>query len=259
MENCSYEYTESRADSLLVRHFTLTESTNREARLYVEHGEYREHLPVLFIADTQSAGRGRMGRSFYSPADTGLYMTLLLEAPEREIFSHLTALAAVAASDAIAELYGIGVSIKWVNDLYLYGRKVAGILAESFTEHMRRFVALGIGINLSTTSFPEDISDKAGALCVGADVYRKRELAVNICQRLLRSCVGDTREEMQKYRERSCVIGRQIRFVQGGEEKHGKAAGIEDDGSLAVLLDGGEKILLSTGEISVFADDGQKW
>ncbi len=259
MKNCRYEYTESRTDSLLVRHFALTDSTNKEARLYVERGEYAAHLPVLFIADAQTAGRGRMGRSFYSPADTGLYMTLLLQAPEDGTFSLLTSLTAVAASDAIDELFGIELKIKWVNDLYLGGRKVAGILAESFTADTRRFVAVGIGINLSTESFPEDIADKAGALCVGDAVTRKNELAVLICQKLLASLGGDTESAMQKYRERSCVIGRMIRFTRGGESLRGEAVDIQNDGSLAVKLTSGEHILLSTGEISVFADDGGEW
>ncbi len=259
MKNCRYEYTESRTDSLLVRYFALTDSTNKEARLYVERGEYAVHLPVLFIADAQTSGRGRMGRSFYSPADTGLYMTLLLQAPEDGTFSLLTSLTAVAASDAIDELFGIEVKIKWVNDLYLGGRKVAGILAESFTADTRRFVAVGIGINLSTERFPEDIADKAGALCIGDGVKLKNELAVLICKNLLAFLGGETAQGMQKYRERSCVIGRMIRFTRGGESLRGEAVDIQNDGSLAVKLTSGEHILLSTGEISVFADDGREW
>ncbi len=259
MENCRYEYTESSSDSLLVRHFALTDSTNKQARLYVERAEYKKHLPVLFIADAQTAGRGRMGRSFYSPADTGLYMTLLLEAPDSGTFSLLTSLTAVAVSDAIGELFDIGVKIKWVNDMYFCGRKVAGILAESFTVGTRRFVAVGIGINLTTESFPEDIADKAGALCVGDGVKRKGELAELICKNLLALLGGDTMHGMQQYRARSCVIGRRIRFTRGGESFSGEAVDIENDGSLAVCLEGGKRILLSTGEISVFADDGKEW
>ena len=127
--------------------YAITDSTNTRAKEYINSGD--EPIPALFIADGQTDGRGRMGRSFYSPEQTGLYATLLFKAPKSEDrLLSLTSLAAVAAAEAIDELLGVSVEIKWVNDLYKNGRKVAGILAESFERYSQRYIALGIGINL---------------------------------------------------------------------------------------------------------------
>ena len=145
--------------------YELTDSTNLQARHYVSELDGKASEPVLFLAHAQTAGRGRLGRSFYSPADTGLYFSLLTSFPEKlEKILSLTALAAVAAAEQIESTFGRRVDIKWVNDLYLDSRKVAGILAESCVADTQRYIILGIGINLSTESFPDDLTIKAGSL-----------------------------------------------------------------------------------------------
>ena len=196
-----------------------------------------------------------MGRSFYSPAGTGLYATLLFAAPESEDrLLSLTSLAAVAAAEAIDELLGVSVEIKWVNDLYKDGRKVAGILAESFERCSQRYIALGIGINLSTSDFPDELASKAGSLS-SQNISRERadELALLFSERLLSFLLlKDTSPVIDAYRKRSCVIGRRISFLYGGKETFGTATGITPLGALTVSLDGGGEITLSTGEISIF-------
>ena len=233
--------------------YAITDSTNTRAKEYIKSGD--EPIPALFIADGQTDGRGRMGRSFYSPEQTGLYATLLFAAPNSEDrLLSLTSLAAVAAAEAIDELLGVSVEIKWVNDLYKNGRKVAGILAESFERYSQRYIALGIGINLSTSDFPEELKEKAGALSTET-IPRERadRLALLFFEKLLGFLeLEDTSPVIDIYRRRSCVIGRRISFIQGGKEIFGTATGITPLGALKVALDGGGEITLSTGEISIF-------
>ena len=240
------------------------DSTNKRAREYAESLAEPLKRAALFVAERQSEGRGRLGRSFFSPASTGLYMTLLFEAPENaDCFSKITALAAVAAREAVAEIFKTELKIKWVNDLYLDGKKVAGILAESFFEGERRYVALGIGINLTTEDFPDDIKGKAGSLASGIEdeelCAMKMALAFSVSQKFLAAIGGaDFSEGMKKYREASCVIGKRIRFSLNGSECEGVAVDITDGGALAVRRDGGDITELGAGEISVFSLDG-KW
>ena len=240
------------------------DSTNKRARIYAEQMSEPPERAALFLAESQSEGRGRLGRSFFSPANTGLYMTLLIPSPKRaESFARLTALTAVATAEAVRNAFAVEPRIKWVNDLYLDGKKVAGILAESFPVGELRYVAVGIGINLTTDEFPEDIHGKAGSLTKGIEsdelCARKTALAFLISKKLLASLEKEeSSEQMKKYRELSCVIGKRISFSLSGEKKEGIAVDINDDGALVVQLGNGQRITLSTGEISVFSLDG-KW
>lgn len=235
--------------------YESTDSTNRRAREYAEGREVCR--PVLFVADSQTDGRGRLGRSFYSPSDTGLYMTLLIPAPENDLFTSLTAITAVVVRRAIYRAMDVSPHIKWVNDLYLDGRKVSGILAESFISDDRCYVALGIGINMTTREFPVDIASVAGAL--KSDGYESGEearahrlaLAFLISRGLIEALGGGDKDAyMEEYRAASCVIGRDIEFTVGGETMSGRAVDITADGALRVMAADGERLLCS-GEISV--------
>ena len=169
-------------------HFECTDSTNMRAREYVKQDG--ANIPALFLADTQTCGRGRLGRSFYSPDAAGLYMTFLMKTSDSsELFSRITSIAAVCASDAVFECFGVRAKIKWVNDLYVFGRKVAGILAESFVERDERYVALGIGINIFASDLPEEIKDKAAPLfsARGGNDWKERRdiLVLSLTEKLL--------------------------------------------------------------------------
>lgn len=233
--------------------YAETDSTNARAKDYIsnENG----NIPALFIAREQTAGRGRMGRSFYSPKDTGLYATLLFEAPKQEErLLSLTSLAAVALCEAIDETLGVHTEIKWVNDLYLNGKKVAGILAESFVFGGSRYVALGFGVNLCTSHFPEDISERAGALTDMSVSEETADALALLCSKNLLSFLSlkDFSSPMSRYRARSCVIGRRISFTECEEQKEALALDVTELGALRVRLEDGGERLLSTGEISVF-------
>ena len=235
-------------------YYDTLDSTNKRARAYAAEKKPRE--AVLIVAERQSAGRGRLGKSFYSPEGTGLYMTLLLPAPKEELFTRLTALCAVATRKAIIDIFGAQTSIKWVNDLYLAGRKVAGILAESFAVGEERYVALGVGVNICTQEFPSELSAIAGSLNRKAESREEARgdslaLAFSVCNELMTALTsGNMGEYMDIYRRASCVIDRDISFFENGEEKQGRAVDINDRGELIVKTADGTRALCG-GEISV--------
>lgn len=236
--------------------FSEVDSTNSAARRYAAEGG---DVPALFVANTQSAGRGRMGRTFFSPADTGIYMTLLLDVTKDAPSSatSLTSAAAVAVVSAAERLTGVECKIKWVNDVYVGGRKAAGILAESFCIGESRYACVGIGLNLTTKDFPEELGDVAGSFGKDFSLELKRELTVGIATELLdvysRALSGD-RSYMAEYKSHSMVLGKRVTFTRDGSSDTGLAVSINDDGGLVVRKDDGSLTVLSSGEISLRVD-----
>ncbi|MBO5203793.1 MAG: biotin--[acetyl-CoA-carboxylase] ligase [Clostridia bacterium] len=234
------------------------DSTNNEARRYAMEGG---KAPAMFCAAAQTAGRGRMGRSFFSPHDTGIYMTLLLDITDDVPAStvKLTSAAAVAVSGAIQRSTGIELGIKWVNDLYLGGRKVCGILAESFFSDNRRYAVIGVGINLSTSDFPEELSGVAGSLGLSDTDSIRDRLTEQICAELYdayrRVTDGDL-SYIEEYRARSVVIGKRVTYTENGVSRRGLAVGVDDCGGLEIECDGGERRVLTSGEISLRLTEG---
>ena len=161
-------------------YFDKIDSTNSEAKRNIISG-FREKR--LYIASCQTDGRGRMGRSFYSPPKTGIYLSFAFPAPEivNDVVS-LTSKSAVAVTEAIESLTDIALKIKWVNDIYLAGKKICGILSESIVTD-RNYIIIGIGINLSTNSFPDEIASSAGSL--NCDSLSETELIYKIAKNML--------------------------------------------------------------------------
>lgn len=223
------------------------DSTNNEAKRLLAAGR---NVPTVIAAERQTAGRGRLGRSFYSPEATGAYFSILypLTTPVAGAVS-VTGACAVAVMRAIRHLTGIQTSVKWVNDLYLNGKKVCGILAEALTMKDHACLIVGIGINLSTVDFPTELSAKAGSL--GTHI-RRAELIARVWRELKPFLEApDDRSWLNDYRASSCVIGKPIEWTRGGETIAGVAVGINDDGELEVETDRGARDVLRTGEISV--------
>ena len=229
------------------------DSTNNEARRMAERGD---EAPALIIANSQSAGRGRMGRSFYSPSRTGLYMSLLLGA-RADIADNvrLTTAAAVAVCRSIDEICGKASGIKWVNDVYLDGRKICGILCESFSVSAGgRFAVVGIGLNLHTESFPKELADKAASLFPEGD--GRAVFAASITDKLYGFYrEPDAENIMEYYRGRSLVLGKKIIFTENGKAVEGFAEDVDDFGGLGVRLRDGSLRRLSGGEISLRLGD----
>lgn len=224
-------------------------STNIYAKKCAEERAER----MLVLAEEQTEGRGRRGRSFYSPYGTGLYMSLLMKV-ERSLaqFVPITVAAAVAVTRAVTKLSGKETKIKWVNDIYLYNKKICGILAEAVSDAksgMLTAVVVGIGVNVFTENYPEDIKDKAGSLLPGA--LTRNELAAEITKELLGFSKNlNAPELMEEYRRKSMVIGEEIYWMEKEIRKEGGAIGINESGNLIVETKEG-KVILSAGEISV--------
>ncbi len=230
--------------------YDTIDSTSSEARRLLQSGALTP--PAVVLAQAQTAGRGRQGKSFYSPGKAGIYMSMVVDFPqEASSAALLTIRAGVAVSDAIREETGIETGIKWVNDIFLDGRKVCGILTESVLQEGKRRAILGIGINVTTESFPPELRSTAGALgLLGAE--RMDSLPAAVLTHILRRISdGDDRDVLEEYKKRSVVLDRIVSYERDGIAYEGRAADIDADGALIVELGDGTFDLLQSGEISL--------
>lgn len=216
------------------------DSSNSECLRLLRSGAARR---CLVLAETQTAGRGRQGKRFYSPPGAGLYLSLgYAPAGGPADAVGVTTYAAVATAERIEALSGLHCGIKWVNDLYLDGKKVCGILAEAEGPYL----VLGVGVNLTASAVPEELRDIMGWLD-RPDL--RAPLAAGLTEALLRYRPGDV-SHMAEYRRRSTVLGQPVRFTLDGRARTGRAMSIRDDGALVVQTATGERVLRS-GEVSV--------
>ncbi len=235
--------------------FDTLESTNRTARELAKSNNGEQ----VIIARSQTGGRGRMGRSFFSP-DGGLYMSLLLY-PDMMASAGvmITAAAAVAVARAIDSAAGTKSEIKWVNDVYLGGKKVCGILTEAQTrsDGSIEYAVLGIGINLVAPDggFPEDIAGRAGAVFDTLTDDADNKLAATVINEFTNIMRGgfDKAGFLDEYRSRSCVIGHAVDVMRiaDGEATPAFAVGIDDDCRLIVRFANGTEEALGSGEVSI--------
>ena len=235
----------------LVRVFSKTDSTNNEAKRLAESGYFSRSV---IAANMQTSGRGRLGRSFYSPESTGLYFTVTIPLDfALEDITLLTPAAAVAVFRVLSKLTDKKLFIKWVNDIYCEDKKICGILAEALTDSQTNTisaVAVGIGINLSTKDFPDDISETAASILLKNPDRNK--ITADIANELFAFAQKlSVREFIPEYRKHSYVTGKDIYFIQGEKKQNARALDIDEDGGLVVLLENGEKTTLRGGEISV--------
>lgn len=248
------KYMRRYANDLSVFTFEKTESTNSLAREYAENGN--GELTVI-IADEQTKGRGRLGRSFYSPANSGIYMSLILRpafSPEKALY--ITTAAAAAVSEAIETVCHKKTEIKWVNDILCEGKKVCGILTEGvFNQNgCFRYAILGVGVNVyqSKEGFPEEIKDVASYLADTPLYELRSRLVAQILERFI-SYYKEIEDKpfMKSYRERLCFVGERVTVISGDSRTPATVIGLGDNFELEVVFDDGKKALLSSGEVSV--------
>lgn len=256
--------------SVTVRVFDEIDSTNNEAK---RRAEADRDSVVLYVTDHQTAGRGRRGHDFYSPKGSGMYFTLSLPLSAQPAdIQVMTCVAAVATCEAIEVLTNSSPKIKWVNDILIDGKKVAGILTELVADGQNRplSVIIGIGVNLTTDHFPAEFALTAG--CVGK--VDPNRLCAAIVDRLIdmyRIIVGDGAPDvphsayssatakhdnccynsiLEKYKRLNVCIGKAIRYKDADGAHTAKAVDIANDGSLIIEENGIQKTLHS-GEISI--------
>ena len=231
--------------------FHSTDSTNKRASALALEGACHG---TCVIAGHQTAGRGRLGRSFYSPERQGIYLSVILK-PDFDISKAvlITAAASVATSRAIQTVCGVHPQIKWVNDLYLDGKKICGILTEAITDFESgqiTNIVVGIGINCSCEDFPDEIQGIAGGI---PGSYSKNALAAEVVNQLLDIASNiEARDFIDEYRQSSMVIGKNINVIKTGREPVAAfAEDIDSNGALIVRYPDGTREALTTGEVSI--------
>ena len=220
---------------------------------------------LVVIAEQQTAGRGRMGRSFYSPKGSGIYISIFLrpEIPATEAVN-ITAAAAVAAAAAVESSFpdidSGSVGIKWVNDLYLCGHKICGILTEgmlSMESGRLDYAIVGVGFNLSTPEggWPEEIKDVAGSLPDGiAGVGARTKICASFLNHFLSCYRGlGSRAFLEEYRRRMFITGKEVDVIKSnGESRAAEVLGIDEKCRLLVRYsDDGLEEAVSSGEVRV--------
>lgn len=226
------------------------DSTNTQAKRLLAEGLSGKEL---ITANEQTAGRGRQGRSFYSPKNTGIYYSYVFH-PQKTLADavFITTAAAVSVIRAIERLSAVKPTIKWVNDVYVEGKKVCGILTEAvsdFENGALESVIVGIGINVSTASFPAELQDTAASL--GDASITRAQLLNTAVEELVR--VAEDLENpaiMEDYKRHSAVIGKEITFIKNGTTTKATAIDIDEKGGLVVKTEQGT-LTLSSGEITV--------
>lgn len=232
-----------------VAFYEETDSTNNQAKRIIN--ETAAEGSLLIAAARQTAGRGRQGKSFYSPEGTGIYMSLVIH-PERSLRNAVTATtaAAVAVCRAIEALTDIKPEIKWVNDVYVNGKKICGILTEAVTDFETQTVSsiiIGIGVNITTADFPQSV-ENAGALNVRLN---RAQLIAKIADELIKIAFSNYSEFIDYYRTHSMIIGKQIYFIENGIKTDAAALEIDEEGGLTVKTADGKIKTLRSGEITI--------
>lgn len=236
------------------------DSTNREARKAAMEREAGEGSVI--VAHQQNAGRGRRGRTFYSPKDAGLYMSIILE-PKGKLKDNLflTTSAATAVYRAVKKVCGISLEIKWVNDLFFNGKKVCGILTEAVTDFESgdiQFAVVGIGLNLywEKGKFPRELENVAGALCSSKEEAGRIDRNFLVAE-IVNCLLEEVKEQKisQIYVRHNMVPGKKIRILDGEKIREAEAIRICSDGKLLVREKNGEETALSYGEVSILVEE----
>lgn len=220
-----------------------------------------ENLPDLTVvtAELQTAGRGRMGKSFCSPKGTGAYFSILLKNDiSVEISKHLTVMAAVAVLEEIQTVTDRDVKIKWVNDVYIDGKKVCGILTEGSVNPQSEklnYAIIGIGINLkiSENDFPKDLQYKVTCVFESECSKSQKENLINgIVCRIYKMLTGEDSHYIDRYRKYSFLDGKKISIISGDSTESATALYIDENCNLVAKKDDtGEKVTLFSGDVSI--------
>lgn len=239
------------------RHYESIDSTNNEAKRLIRSGELKDS--EYLVADMQTAGRGRQGKSFFSP-DTGLYMTVVLPVGQSiDSQVSMTTKTAVAVARSIEKVTGIIPGIKWVNDIYVRGKKCCGILCEAVNDYEKgimEYLIAGIGINIYTSEWPEELRDIAGSLYDEdmSDRFTiiREQLAEEIASELEILIKSDDTAFLKYYKDHSVVIGKRIMYLENDIKRFGTAVDIDGNGGLMVVDETDREIkILNSGEITV--------
>ncbi|HAX83034.1 MAG TPA: biotin--[acetyl-CoA-carboxylase] ligase [Ruminococcaceae bacterium] len=226
--------------------YDITDSTNTRAIELAKSVKGN----ILVAAEGQTSGKGRQGKSFYSPAGSGVYFSIVIR-PDGRLSDvvFVTSAVAVAVAKTIEEMTDLDPKIKWVNDIYVNDKKVCGILVQSIVANGKvDGLCIGIGVNISTADFPDTVGSRAGSL--GEEIDRNVFVAKVTKKMIAFSADIEDRTYLDYYRKKSCVIGREIKYYENNVEHFAKVIAIDDNANL-IVSENGETKKLSSGEITV--------
>lgn len=231
--------------------YDVTDSTNERAKEFASCSNFGD---CAFIANCQTAGRGRLDRRFFSPSGVGLYISILTKRLKNvKSGLRVTAIAAVAVCRTVKKLTGDEPKIKWVNDVYLSGRKLCGILtAGALSEDGEmKYTVSGIGVNLHSFDMPSEIREIATTLEDETGVRVDREqFAAALLSEFFSLIDSVPAAVIEEYRRLSLLMGKEVTVIDKDESYRALVTGIDDDCALLVERDR-KKITLSTGEVSI--------
>lgn len=233
------------------------DSTNTYLKSLAEQGETEGKVVVAL---SQTGGKGRLGRSFYSPKKSGVYFSVLLKpeiSAENSVF--ITTAAAVAVAETIDKMSNNTSKIKWVNDVFVNGKKVCGILTESafcVETNKLKYAVLGIGLNVveSDEEFPEDIRNIAG--CVFKKEENCPELKAKLIAEILNKFFGyykklEDKSFLNCYKQKSMVVGKDVLVLRNNQKQKARALEITNESGLLVEYENGTQEVLTSGEVSI--------
>lgn len=250
------KYLGAQAGRFDIRVYKTITSTNTVLKELAANGAAEG---TVLIASEQTAGKGRMSRKFHSPAGTGLYLSLLLRpSMKAEEALFITTAAAVAVARTVEEISGRRTGVKWVNDVFLDGRKICGILTEASLDIESgglEYAVCGMGVNIAPPEggFPEEIKDIAGAVFEkppAGDI--RNRVAAGILSKLM-GYYDNLPERLfyDEYVRRSVILGKKITVLGRGEPKSATAISIDEKCNLVVRYDNGSVEALGSGEVSI--------
>lgn len=224
---------------------------------YVKRLADKKNEGYVCISDGQLKGKGRNGRSFFSPKQKGIYMSILLK-PTSPIYDFLkiTACASVAVADSIKKNYGIEISIKWINDIYIENKKVGGILCEAGLETntaLIDYMILGIGINVHKTSFEGELSSIAASIEDFSDYYIKRNDIISDILIFFYKYYKEinTLSFLPIYKERSMILHSNITVYENNRSYYAYVEDIDENACLIIKKEDGTISKLNSGEITI--------
>ncbi len=255
-ENDIRKYLLPYAKNIIIETVNEVDSTNDEMKRRALQGE--KEISLL-IAESQTKGKGSKGRTFFSPENTGCYMSFLLRPGyTAEECTLLTTMAATATAESIENVSGQKAQIKWVNDIYIERRKAAGILTEASIAKVGNsldYAVVGIGINIAEPEggFPDEIKNIAAAVS-SSDAKIKNRLIGEVINRFIYYYRNlQKKEYLTEYRKRLFFLGEEISVIEADKTYTGKAIDIDDMCHLIIKTETGEKKTLFGGEISIKA------
>ena len=245
-----------------IKFFDVIDSTSTQAKRELAEKDGKSLHKTVFVAAKQTSGHGRLGRPFYSPEESGIYLSVVYANGNITKPAVITASAGVAVARALKKIYNVDAKIKWVNDVFVDGKKVCGILAEgvaNFETGMIEAAVVGIGINITTNkNQPEELKDIAGGVISCSKNRKQAELCAEVINEFLLILDGGEQEikkSMQEYKSRSFLIGREVEIspVINTEDKNFKCVvqDVTEDAKLVVKLKNDEIKILDSGEVSI--------